>query len=81
MANQLLLAKLPLGTSKEFLRLSEVRNGLPLIHGKREASGVALQSVNASTSDIRSLINILGSLVDRHKELMDKYENNIQLND
>ena len=81
MANQLLLAKLPLGTSKEFLRLSEVRNGLPLIHGKREASGAALESVNASISDIDSLIDILSSLVDRHKELMDKYENNIQLND
>ena len=73
MAIQILQAKLPLVASKEFNRLSEVRNSLPLIHGKRDASGSSLKSVNASISDINSLINILGSLVERHKELLDKY--------
>jgi CheY-like chemotaxis protein len=73
MAIQLLQAKLPLAVSKEFNRLSELRNGLPLIHGKRGVSGSALKSVNASVSDIDSLINLLGSLADQHIELLDKY--------
>jgi len=74
MASELLYAKFEGDKAKEFKRLSKIRNGLPLVHGKRQASGSALESVNATTSDIDSLIDILGSLVDRHEELVGKYE-------
>ena len=70
MALELLNAKFTGAKAKEFKRLSKVRNGLPLIHGKRQASGSALESVNASTLDIDNLVDILGSLVDKHEELI-----------
>ena len=35
--------------------------------------------LSRSIDNIKDLIDILSSLVDRHKELMDKYEKNIQL--
>jgi len=73
MALQLLLAKFKAVKAMEFKKLSKIRNGLPLVHGKRQASGSALESNNASTSDIDNLIDILSSLVDRHKELVDMY--------
>ena len=70
MALELLNAKFTGAKAKEFKRLSKVRNGLPLIHGKRKASGSALKSENASMSDIDSLVDILSSLVDKHEELI-----------
>jgi hypothetical protein len=57
----------------EFRRLTKIRNTLPTIHGKRQASGSVLKSVNASASDIDSLIYILGSLVHRHKVLVARH--------
>jgi len=74
MAIQLLIVKFGNGSKiKEFKRLTNKRNALPLIHGKRPASGSVLESEDAKMSDIDNLINILGSLVDKHKELLDKY--------
>ena len=70
MALELLNAKFTGAKAKEFKRLSKVRNGLPLIHGKRKASGSALKSENASMSDIDSLVDILSSLVDKHEGLI-----------
>ena len=60
---------------EEFIRLTDKRNALPLIHGKRlpSGSGSELKFENAKISDIDSLISLLGSLVDRHKDLLDKY--------
>ena len=73
MAIQVIVAKFDWSyTEKEFRRLTKIRNALPLIHGKRQASGSALESEDASMLDINSLIDILGSLVDRHKKLLDK---------
>jgi len=61
---------------REFNRLTNKRNALPLIHGKRlpSGSGSELKFENVSMPDIDSLIDILGSLADKHKELIDKYE-------
>ncbi|MFC1740120.1 response regulator [Pseudomonadota bacterium] len=45
----------------------EVRNGLPLIHGKAESSGASSQSVTlVSDHDIGELIDILKRLADAH---------------
>jgi len=74
MASEILSAKFPYNKVKEFKRLSEIRNGLPLVHGKRDASGNALKSVNATEEDIDSLVNVLGSLVDKHKELLNRHK-------
>jgi len=74
MALELLDAKFKAGKAREFRRISKIRNGLPLVHGKREVSGSALKSVNASIEDINSLVSILSSLVNRHKELLESYE-------
>jgi|LWDU01.1.fsa_nt_gi CheY-like chemotaxis protein len=60
-------------TAKEFRRLTQIRNALPLVHGRRMASGSVLKSLDAKISDVNSLIDIFGSLVDRHKESLDKY--------
>ena len=61
---------------REFNELTNKRNALPLIHGKRlpSGSGSTLDSDDAKEEDINSLIGILGSLVDKHKELIDKHE-------
>ena len=60
--------------AKEFIKLRKIRNQLPLVHGNRKALGSGSYSSNASTLNINSLIHILGSFVDRHKKLIDKYE-------
>ena len=74
MAIQVIVAKFDWSyTEKEFRRLTKIRNALPLIHGKRPASGSVLESEDAKMSDIDNLINILGTLVDKHKELLDTY--------
>ena len=60
---------------KKFKSLTNKRNALPLIHGKRlpSGSGSELKFENINISDIDSLINLLGSLADQHKDLLDKY--------
>jgi hypothetical protein len=35
---------------------------------------LALKSVNATEEDIDSLVNVLGSLVDKHKELLNRHK-------
>jgi CheY-like chemotaxis protein len=72
MASEILSAKFQYNKVKEFKKLSEIRNRLPLVHGKRGASGNALKSANATSEDIDSLVNVLGSLVDKHKELLNR---------
>jgi len=58
-----------------FNELTNKRNALPLIHGKRlpSGSGSELKFDNINISDIDNLINLLGSLADRHRNLLDKY--------
>ena len=59
----------------KFKTLTNKRNALPLIHGKRlpSGSGSELKFENITISDVDSLINLLGSLADRHKTLLDEY--------
>ena len=75
MAIQLLTVKFGWGSkTKKFNRLANLRNALPLIHGKKPTPGTVLKAEDAKEEDINSLIGILGSLVDKHKELIDKHE-------
>ncbi len=60
----------------EYMEMSKIRNGLPLIHGKKHESGSTSESVEFVTDEqITRIICLLSSLVDNHAVYLERQGN------